>query len=56
MPRIDLIGVSEDALAEIRKLIKKIHMFQFGKAKLTKEEWDKWWNFFESKELRNILS
>lgn len=30
----------------------KIHMFQFGKGKLTKEEWDKWWNFFESKEFQ----
>jgi hypothetical protein len=55
MPRIGLIEVSEDAPKEIRRLMKKIHMFQFRKGKLTKEEWEKWWNFFESEEFNKYF-
>ena len=50
MPHIELVGVSEDAPEEIRELMKKIHVFQCGKAELTREEWDKWWKFNDSKE------
>jgi len=56
MPRIGLIEVSEDAPEEIRELMKKIHMFQFRNGKLTKEEWDKWWKFFESEEFRKYCT
>jgi hypothetical protein len=50
MPRIELVGVSEDAPEEIRELMKKVHLFQCGKVELTKKERDKWWNFIASKE------
>jgi hypothetical protein len=56
IPRIELVAVSEDAPEEIRELMKKIHLFQCGKAELTKEEWDKWWNFIASKNSRSVAS